>query len=127
MDNGDDINEIEDQELEQEHCSNLSEIKTMLKDFKATFQDELKDSEYAAGYLKIALEEEGFETFLVCLSDVVKARGGMALLSQKTGLRRESLYKTLSASGNPGFKTILAILTALGLSVDFTPAIQAAA
>lgn len=99
----------------------------MLKDFKATFEDELQDPEYAAGLLKVALEQEGFETFLVCLRDVVKARGGMTCLAQATGLGRESLYKTLSPNGNPEFKTILTILKALGLCVDFTPSIQVAA
>src|SRR5690242_10541661 len=98
----------------------------MLKDFKATFQDELQDPEYAAGLLKVALEEEGFETFLVCLRDIVKARGGMTGLAQATGLGRESHYKTLSPNGNPEFKTVLAILKALGLSVEFIPDIQAA-
>jgi probable addiction module antidote protein len=99
----------------------------MLKDFNETFQDELTDLEYAAGLLKTCLDEEGFETFLVALRDIVKAQGGMTALSKATGLGRESLYKTLSPNGNPEFKTIVIILDALGLKIDFAPAVKAAA
>jgi probable addiction module antidote protein len=99
----------------------------MLKDISEIFQDELQDPEYAAGLLKIALDEEDFATFLVCLRDIVKARGGMTALAQATGLGRESLYKTLSSDGNPEFKTIITILNALGLKINFAPAVKAAA
>ncbi len=78
----------------------------MLKDISEVFQDDLRDPEYAAGLLKIALDEEDFETFLVCLRDIVKARGGMTALSKATGLGRESLYKTLSSDGNRSSKPL---------------------
>ncbi len=51
----------------------------------------------------------------------------MTALAKATGLGRESLYKTLSPDGNPEFKTILAIFDALGLVVDFQPAVKDAA
>ena len=54
----------------------------MLKDFNETFQDELLDGEFAAGLLRVSLEEEGFETFLISLRDIVKARGGMTALAK---------------------------------------------
>lgn len=45
---------------------------------------------------------------------MAKAQGGRNVLAQRTGLNRESLYKTLSDKGNPLFETINAILEALG-------------
>jgi probable addiction module antidote protein len=99
----------------------------MLKDISEIFEEDLKNAEYCAGLLKMCLEEESFDVFLVNLRDIVKARGGMTELAKTTGLGRESLYKSLSAEGNPEFKTIVTILKALGLTVDFTPMVKAAA
>jgi len=44
---------------------------------------------------------------------VARARG-MAELARSTGLGRESLYKALSSDGNPSFRTVLGVATALG-------------
>ena len=99
----------------------------MLKDFNETFQDELLDDKFAAGLLKVSLEEEGFETFLVSLREIVKARGGMTALAKATGLGRESLYKALSQEGDPKFSTVYGVLKALGFEVAFTPGARRAA
>ena len=42
---------------------------------------------------------------------------GMAHIARKTGLGRESLYKALSANGNPEFATVLKVIRALGLKL----------
>ncbi len=84
-----------------------------LKDLSETFRNELKDPEFAAGYLQAALEENDFGTFLVALRDVVQANGGMVETAQETELRRQSLYKTLSEDGNPQFLTVQAVLKSL--------------
>jgi len=42
---------------------------------------------------------------------------GMAQLARDTGLGRESLYKALSAEGNPEFATVLKVIRALGLKL----------
>ena len=47
------------------------------------------------------------------LGTVARARG-MAELVRSTGLGRESLYKALSSDGNPSFRTVLGVATALG-------------
>lgn len=39
----------------------------------------------------------------------------MSEISRQTGLGRESLYKALSAEGNPEFATVLKVIRALGL------------
>ena len=51
---------------------------------------------------------------MATLGDIARARR-MALVAQETGLGRESLYKSLSADGNPEFATVLKVVRALGL------------
>ncbi len=52
---------------------------------------------------------------------------GMAELAARTGLSRETLYRTLSAKGNPRLDTLTAILGALGLRLSVTRATHAEA
>jgi probable addiction module antidote protein len=48
----------------------------------------------------------------------VVARGiGMASVAQRTGLSRETLYRTLSQQGNPTLSTLLVVLDALGFKL----------
>ena len=93
-----------------------------LKDFNEILARDLQDPEAVALYLEYALEDGGIETFLVALRNVAKAQGGMTHLAQATALGRESLYKTLSEQGNPEFKTLQAVLGALGLRFSITRA-----
>jgi len=89
-------------------------------DYKRRLLKDLKDIDYASGYLTAGLEE-GEEVFLLALRDVVQAHGGMSALAKVTKLNRENLYDMLSKSGNPRLKSITAILNQLGLEVTFTP------
>jgi probable addiction module antidote protein len=72
----------------------------------------LKNKKEAAAYLQVSLEEyqkDGdLEAFLLALRHVAEAQGGI------THLNRESLYKTLSKSGNPKLQTIGLLLKGLG-------------
>lgn len=47
---------------------------------------------------------------------------GMARVAKKAGLSRESLYRALSADGNPEFATVLRVVEALGLKLTVAPA-----
>jgi len=76
---------------------------------------ELTDPEYAALYLNDALNDGSVEEFLLALRNVVRANQGMSKVASDTELRRESLYKALSESGNPQFTTINKVLSSLGL------------
>ena len=49
---------------------------------------------------------------------------GMAELAHRTGLSRETLYRTLSESGNPRLDTLAAILEAFGLRLAVQPSAQ---
>lgn len=46
---------------------------------------------------------------------------GMTELARRTGLSRETLYRTLSAKGNPRLDTLAAILSAFGLRLTVAP------
>ena len=48
------------------------------------------------------------------LGDIARAKG-MAQVARDAGLSRESLYKALSADGNPSFATVLKVARALGV------------
>ncbi|KOE80261.1 addiction module antidote protein [Vibrio antiquarius] len=43
---------------------------------------------------------------------------GMSHLADKTGLSRETLYRTLSRKGNPCLKTLLVVMNELGLKLS---------
>ena len=47
----------------------------------------------------------------VALRTVAEAMGGMTALAARTGLNRETLYRTLSEKGNPRLDTLTAILS----------------
>lgn len=75
----------------------------------------LKNPKEAAGYLNAALESGNVKVFLLALSHVIQAHGGMAKLAKQTKKSRTSLYKTLSENGNPYLKSTSTILSAIGL------------
>lgn len=91
-----------------------------LKNYKDDLLKRLKDPEYAADYLAQVLAEKDSAAFLIALKDVVEASGGMSVLAGRTGLKRPSLYKILSKSGNPTLATLQEILEPLGLRVSVT-------
>ena len=47
-------------------------------------------------------------------------------LAEKAGMPRESLYRALSENGNPNYLTLRKIAAALGMSLTFTQAKNAA-
>lgn len=80
----------------------------------------LQDAEFAAEFLNAASEDEDPKTYLTALRQVVEARGGIKEVAEKTKLSKESLYRTLSARGNPTIKTLSAVLHATGLKMAVT-------
>ena len=83
--------------------------------------DYLDDDTVIAEYLNAALEDENPDVFLQAVADVAKARG-MTGLAKEAGLGRESLYKALSADGNPHLATVMKVLGVLGLTLTVRPA-----
>jgi probable addiction module antidote protein len=85
--------------------------------------EQLKDPDYAAGYLTACLEE-GEDVFLSAIKNVAKAQGGIKTLADSTQLNRENLYDMLSEEGNPRFRSLTAILDRLGFKVSFSPKLE---
>lgn len=84
------------------------------KAYQPDLIENLRDPREAEEYLNAALEEDDPELFLLALRNVAEAQGGVARLAEKAKLNRESLYKMLSERGNPEFRSLEALLHALG-------------
>lgn len=78
---------------------------------------DLAGPEEAAAYLNAALEEGSQEVFLMALRDIADAQG-MARLSKKARLNRESMYRMLSGKGNPQLSSLASILESVGLRLS---------
>lgn len=87
---------------------------------------ELQNPELAIAYLNAALEEsltgseESQKLFLLAFKDVAEAKGGVGKLAKKAQVGRESLYKTLSETGNPRLNTLIALCRAMDLKIKIT-------
>jgi probable addiction module antidote protein len=90
------------------------------KAYQPDLIESLRDAGEAEEYLNAALEEDDPELFLLALRNVAEAQGGVAQLAKKSKLNRESLYKILSARGNPEFRSLDALLHALGFRLTVT-------
>ena len=78
--------------------------------------EHLETEDDMAAYLNVALEEGDLSLIMATLGDIARARR-MAKVADEAGLGRESLYKSLSANGNPEFATVLKVVRALGLQL----------
>ena len=89
---------------------------------KATPLDisELLDSEEKiSAYLSAIMEDNDMGLLLQAIGHVAKARG-MSKIAQETGLGRESLYKTFAENAQPKFDTVMRVLNAMNISIQFT-------
>lgn len=93
---------------------------------------ELKaDPELAVEYLKVAMESlddpDDRSAGLLALRTVAEACGGLSAIAAEAGISREALYRSLSPTGNPTLKTLLAVLKAVGMRLSVEPGERAAA
>ena len=90
---------------------------------EATIRELRKSPEFAAEYLRAALEDaDEPRVLLIALRRIAEARGGIAKVAKAAGIERESLYRALSAHGNPRPSTLVAVAKAVGskLTVEAT-------
>jgi probable addiction module antidote protein len=92
-------------------------MKAKLKTTLFDAADYLDNAEAIAIYLEEAFATEDPAYISHALGTVTRAKG-MTEVARKTGLSRESLYKALSAEGNPEFATILKVMSALDLKIS---------
>ncbi len=92
--------------------------KTTISHDDAVIRRLRKDSEFAAEYLKAAFDDtEEPQLLLLALRHIAEARGGIAKVAKAAGIERESLYRALSARGNPRLSTLMAVTKAIGLKL----------
>lgn len=80
--------------------------------------EHLRTPKEMAAYLDAWLEEapEDAGGIARALGDIARAKG-MTQVAKDAGLSRESLYRALSAEGNPSFATVLKVARALGVKL----------
>jgi probable addiction module antidote protein len=94
-------------------------LRKKTESFKNYLDEVLTDPIVAANYLSAA-SDDTLELFLMAIRNVADAHK-MSRVAAGAGLNRESLYKALSADGNPRYETLKSILGALGLKFAIVP------
>ncbi|OGQ93678.1 MAG: putative addiction module antidote protein [Deltaproteobacteria bacterium RIFOXYC2_FULL_48_10] len=84
--------------------------------YKEGLSERLQNPVYAVEYLNEALREGSQEIFMLALRDVAKAKG-ISMVAKETDLNRETMYRMLSAKGNPNLSSLNKILNTLGLTL----------
>lgn len=92
--------------------------------FEETLLPMLKEPAAAAAYLEAVIELDDPAALLVALRHVAKAHG-MAEVARRAKVGDKTLFKALSASGNPTLSTVHKVLHAVGLRLSVTPALAA--
>ena len=90
-----------------------------MKPVKTTVWDPaeyLETDEQIEAYLDDIFKSGDPDLIITAIGDVARARG-MSKIADDTSRGRESLYKSLSQSGNPSFETVLKVLSALGFGL----------
>ena len=82
---------------------------------EAMIQRLRRNPEFAAEYLKATLEDDDEPgVLLIALRHLAQAQ---AKVAKAAGIERESLYRALSAHGNPRLSTLVAVTKAIGLKL----------
>ncbi len=88
----------------------------MALNVRATHNKHLRDPEVAAEYLSEALKEGNSAVVLMAIRNIAEAQeDGIAGLAARSKLGRESMYKMLSAKGNPKLSSFTRLIQGLGL------------
>ena len=94
------------------------ETKKLTKATPYDVAEHLRTPEEMAAYLDAWLEEAPDDAAGIAkaLGNIARAKG-MTQVAKDAGLSRESLYRALSADGNPSFSTVLKVARALGVKL----------
>lgn len=88
--------------------------------FDDYLNDVLKDPAEAAAYIEAVMELDDPAALLVALRHVAKAHG-MAEVARRADMGDKTLFKALSAEGNPTLTTVHKVLHAVGLRLSVIP------
>ncbi|MDP1690046.1 MAG: addiction module antidote protein [bacterium] len=85
---------------------------------EATIESFRRDPKFAAAYLNAILKDGDHEELMVGLRYATAAFGGVSSIAEKTNLNGTTLYRTLSANGNPRLKNFTEVLRAMGMRLS---------
>lgn len=88
--------------------------------FDDYMDESLKDPAEAAAYIEAVMELDDPAALLVALRHVAKAHG-MAEVARRADVGDKTLFKALSADGNPTLSTVHKVLHAVGLRLSVVP------
>ncbi|CDZ61903.1 putative addiction module antidote protein [Neorhizobium galegae] len=78
--------------------------------------EDLGSDQAIAAFMAEAFETEDAAYIAHALGVVARAKG-MMQIAKDTGLSREQLYRSFSATGNPTLKTTIAVMKSLGIEL----------
>jgi len=87
----------------------------------ATIESFRRDPKFAAAYLNAVLDDGDRGEIMVALRYMTDAFGGVSAVAQKTRLNTTTLYRTLSAKGNPELNSFMEIMKAVGMRILVEP------
>ncbi len=76
----------------------------------------ITEPEHVIELLKDALES-GEAGYIAAALGVVARSEGMTMIAEKSGVKRQALYRSLSEDGNPTLDTLLGVLGAMNLQL----------
>jgi probable addiction module antidote protein len=104
----------------------MRKLKGVVSHHEAEIAELRADHGLAVEYLKAAMESldspDDRAAGLLALRTLAEAYGGLGAVAAAAGISRESLYRALSAKGNPTLKTLLAVLKTIGMRLSVEPA-----
>lgn len=94
-----------------------------VKSYRNDLLVRLSNPEYSSQYLKAALDETledgNMEAFFLALNNVIEAREGTS--AKEANISREELKRLVSQEESPNLMTLISLLKAVGLTIDFKP------
>ena len=79
----------------------------------------LDSNEAITEYFSQVLKDGDSNEFLRAIGHIAKAKG-MSKIAKETGLGRESLYKSFKKNAKPRFDTVIKVLNALDIDLQFS-------
>lgn len=91
------------------------------KSYEELLLEELRDPDLAAEYLTATLNKRSLSSVKSALKKVVEAHGGAETIQEIAGLSAQELEQLFGSESDLTLRPLLALLSALGMSVCFLP------
>jgi len=88
---------------------------------EATIKSFHRDPKFTVAYINAILKDGDHRELMSGLRYVTATFGGVSSIAEKTNLNGTTLYRTLSAQGNPRLKNFAEVLKAMGMRLSVEP------